>query len=99
MSGAAAKSGNPAFRCASCGLQSSMLARLIVQTIAFVAVMAALLFVPAGTVDWLGAWVFIGEMAVASVAIGVWLARHDPALLEERMSGVFRSGQARADKA
>ena len=76
-----------------------MLARLIVQTVAFVAVMAGLLFVPAGTVDWLGAWVFIGEMAVASVAIGVWLARHDPALLEERMSGVFRSGQARADKA
>src|SRR5215472_14709105 len=99
MSGAAAKSGNHAFRFASCGLQSFMLARLIVQTVAFVAVMAGLLFVPAGTVDWVGAWAFIGEMAVASVAIGVWLGRHDPALLDERMSGIFRSGQARVDKA
>ena len=76
-----------------------MLRRLITQTLAFVAVMAALLFVPAGTVDWPGAWVFMAEMAGASVAIGVWLGCHDPALLKERMAGLFRPGQARADKA
>jgi protein-S-isoprenylcysteine O-methyltransferase Ste14 len=76
-----------------------MLARLIVQTVAFVAVLAAVLFVPAGTVAWAGAWVFIAEMAVPSVVIGVWLARHDPALLRERMAGLFRPGQSRADRA
>jgi protein-S-isoprenylcysteine O-methyltransferase Ste14 len=76
-----------------------MLARLTIQTLALVAVMTALVFVPAGTIDWPGAWVFLGEMAVASVLIGAWLARRDPALLAERMQGLFRPGQARADKA
>ena len=76
----------------------NMLRRLIIQTLAFVVVMAALLFVPAGTADWPGAWAFLGEMAVASVAIGLWLARHDPGLLAERMSGLFRPGQARTDR-
>jgi protein-S-isoprenylcysteine O-methyltransferase Ste14 len=76
-----------------------MLARLTIQTFALVAVMAALMFVPAGTIHWLGAWVFLGEMAGASVLIGAWLARCDPALLAERMRGLFRPGQARVDKA
>jgi protein-S-isoprenylcysteine O-methyltransferase Ste14 len=101
MRGAAAQSGNaaPRFAALHAGYKFLMLARLIIQSVAFVAVMAALMFVPAGTLDWPGAWVFAGEMAAASVAIGVWLARHDPALLAERMSGLFRPGQARADKA
>lgn len=75
-----------------------MLARVTLQTVALVAIMATLLFVPAGTVGWPGAWVFLGEMAVASVLIGAWLARRDPALLAERMKGLFRPGQARVDK-
>jgi protein-S-isoprenylcysteine O-methyltransferase Ste14 len=76
-----------------------MLARLIIQTLAFLAVMAAVLFVPAGTVAWPAGWVFVGELVVPSALIGAWLARHDPALLAERMSGLFRPGQSRADKA
>jgi len=76
-----------------------MLARLTFQTLALVAIMAALMFVPAGTLEWPGAWVFLGEMAIASVLIGIWLARRDPGLLQERMKGLFRPGQARADKA
>ena len=76
-----------------------MLRRLIIQTVAFLAVMAALLFVPAGTVAWPAGWVFVGELVIPSVLIGVWLARHDPALLAERVSGLFRPGQSRADKA
>jgi protein-S-isoprenylcysteine O-methyltransferase Ste14 len=74
-----------------------MLARLTIQTAGFIVVLAALLFVPAGTLDWPGAWAFLGEMAAASVLIGAWLARHDPALLKERMAGLFQSGQARGD--
>jgi protein-S-isoprenylcysteine O-methyltransferase Ste14 len=76
-----------------------MLARLIRQTAALLAVMAALLFVPAGTVDWPAAWVFLGEMGAVSLAVGVWLARNDPALLKERMAGLFQGRQQRADKA
>jgi protein-S-isoprenylcysteine O-methyltransferase Ste14 len=76
-----------------------MLARLLRQTAVLLAVMAALLFVPAGTIDWPAAWVFLGEMGAVSLAVGVWLARHDPALLAERMSGLFQGRQQRADKA
>src|SRR5438270_4991372 len=69
--------------------------RFVIQSVAFLGVMAALLFVPAGTVAWPAAWVFVAELAVPSVLIGAWLARHDPALLAERMSGLFRPGQPR----
>src|ERR1700747_225468 len=75
-----------------------MLARLIIQTVAVGVAMAALLFGPAGTADWPGAWVFLCEILGASLATGAWLARHDPALLKERMSGMFQRGQPRADK-
>jgi protein-S-isoprenylcysteine O-methyltransferase Ste14 len=75
-----------------------MLRRLVIQIVAFIVVMAALMFAPAGTVDWPGAWVFLAEMVAGSVLIGGWLARHDPGLLAERLSGVFQSGQPRADK-
>jgi protein-S-isoprenylcysteine O-methyltransferase Ste14 len=75
-----------------------MIARLIRQTILLLGVMAALLFVPAGTIAWPAAWVYLIEMGAASLAIGIWLARRDPALLEERMSGLFQRRQQRWDK-
>jgi protein-S-isoprenylcysteine O-methyltransferase Ste14 len=48
-------------------------------------VMAALLFVPAQTLNYWQAWLFIGVFVGASSAITVYLAVHDPALLERRM--------------
>jgi len=51
--------------------------------------MALLLFAPAGTWRWLAGWVFLLEMGGIALAIGLWLARHDPALLAERLSGGF----------
>ncbi len=48
-------------------------------------VMAALLFVPAGTLDYLQAFVFIASFVGASAAITVYLAIRDPKLLERRM--------------
>src|SRR4051812_27478964 len=50
-------------------------------------VMAALLFVPAGTVNYLQAWVFLVVYFAASTAVTLYLVRYDPALLERRMSG------------
>ena len=49
-----------------------------------VIVLAALLFVPAGTVHYWQAWVFIVVFLVSGNAIGVWLALNDPVLLERR---------------
>jgi protein-S-isoprenylcysteine O-methyltransferase Ste14 len=50
-------------------------------------VMASLLFVPAGTLDYWQAWTFLATYFAASLAISLYLIRKDPALLARRMSG------------
>ena len=73
-------------------------ARLIVQTTLWVAAMGALLFVPAGTFAWLGAWVFLGEIWFLGLAVGFWLMRYDPILLRERTGGFVQRDQPPVDK-
>jgi protein-S-isoprenylcysteine O-methyltransferase Ste14 len=48
-------------------------------------VFAALMFVPAGTVRFWQAWIFAFVFIGASVAIGLYFRKHDPALLARRM--------------
>jgi protein-S-isoprenylcysteine O-methyltransferase Ste14 len=48
-------------------------------------VLAALLCVPAGTLNYWQAWVFIIVFAASTQAIGIYLALKNPALLERRM--------------
>lgn len=62
------------------------------------ALTGALLFVPAGTLDWPGAWIFMAEFILGALLTTLWLARHDPGLLKERMGGVFQRGQVASDK-
>ena len=50
-------------------------------------VMGLLLFVPAGTVHYWQAWVYVSIFTGASVLTTLYLVRNDPALLERRMSG------------
>ena len=50
-------------------------------------VMGLLLFVPAGTVHYWQAWVYLSIFTGASVLITLYLMRKDPALLERRMRG------------
>jgi protein-S-isoprenylcysteine O-methyltransferase Ste14 len=50
-------------------------------------VMGLLLFVPAGTVHYWQAWVYLAIFTSASVLTTLYLMRKDPALLERRMSG------------
>jgi protein-S-isoprenylcysteine O-methyltransferase Ste14 len=50
-------------------------------------VVAALLFVPAGTFDYWQAWVFVGVFTLATIIPTVYLARNDPAALQRRMHG------------
>ena len=49
-------------------------------------VLGILVFVPAGTLAYWQGWVFIIVFALSTNAIGVYLARNDPALLERRMN-------------
>jgi hypothetical protein len=51
------------------------------------AVMAALLFAIAGTLNYWQAWLFLAVYFAASLAITLYLMRYDPELLARRMSG------------
>lgn len=64
----------------------------------FMVFLWALLFWPAGTLDWWGGWVYLGEMLVGGGAIGLWLLHHDPALMRERLAGGFQKKQVFQDK-
>jgi protein-S-isoprenylcysteine O-methyltransferase Ste14 len=50
-------------------------------------VMAPLLFIPAGTLDYWQAWIFLAVYFASSLAVTLYLVKADPALLERRMSG------------
>jgi protein-S-isoprenylcysteine O-methyltransferase Ste14 len=76
----------------------AMIAKLLLQNLIWIVAMGALLFVPAGTLHWPAAWVFLGTIAILGVAGGLWLARTDPELLAERMRPMMQSGQPAADK-
>jgi protein-S-isoprenylcysteine O-methyltransferase Ste14 len=54
---------------------------------ALAVVMGLLLFVPAGTIHYWQAWVYLSIFTGASVLTTLYLMRKDPALLKRRMSG------------
>lgn len=56
------------------------------------------LFLPARTLDWWRAWVFLGVIFVAGVAGTISLNRANHGLLEERFKPLLQRGQPRADK-
>jgi protein-S-isoprenylcysteine O-methyltransferase Ste14 len=60
--------------------------RAIRSTILGAIVMAVLIFLPAGTLNYWQGWVFFALFFVASSAIGIYLAIRNPALLERRMN-------------
>jgi protein-S-isoprenylcysteine O-methyltransferase Ste14 len=75
-----------------------MFAKLIMQTFLWYGVMGLVLFLAAGTLNWSGAWVFLGQMVAISILGGGWLARRDPGLVAERLGSPIQKGQPKADK-
>jgi protein-S-isoprenylcysteine O-methyltransferase Ste14 len=59
--------------------------KLATQSLLFLFVLGALLFLPAGTFDYWEAWVFIAVWAACNLSLTVWVAINDPQLLERRM--------------
>ncbi len=76
-----------------------MLLNLIVRSVLGILAFALFLFLPAGTLDWLQAWVFLAIFIVASVAIGLWLLKTDPGLLAARMASPLSADQQPRDRA
>src|SRR5665213_3464403 len=75
-----------------------MMAKWAFQSIVWIAGMAALLFVPAGTWRWRAAWVFLASMLLIGLFSGLWLKKTDPELFAERMRLTARDEQPAADK-
>ncbi len=76
-----------------------MTARLLRKALVGLALMMMLQFLPAGTLAWPAAWIFLVEFGLASALISRWLRRHNPALLEERMKPLIQRDQKPWDKA
>jgi protein-S-isoprenylcysteine O-methyltransferase Ste14 len=71
--------------------------RWIAQAAIFVLILAAILFLSAGTLDWLMAWVYLGVFFVCLLFNGIYLARRNPELLKERSEIKPRQGVEKWD--
>ncbi len=70
---------------------------LVAQTVILFLVIALVLFLPAGTIAWFSGWVFLVLFFGFYIAVTLWLYRHNPGLLQERMT-MFKPDQKAWDK-
>jgi protein-S-isoprenylcysteine O-methyltransferase Ste14 len=75
-----------------------MLLSLVVKTLIWLAFMAALMFVPAGTIAWVQAWIYLALMGISGTVITTWLYIHDPDLLAQRAASPVQREQAAWDR-
>lgn len=75
-------------------LVKDLAGRLVIMFLLF----ASLLFVSAGTLSWLAGWLFLILYFGFGILLSLWLLRHDPGLLKERMRGLSRSDQKSWDR-
>ena len=72
--------------------------KLIAGIISNIAIFGVLLFVPAGTLNWWRAWIFLSVLAIATVASTISIYRVNKAVLEERFKSPLQKGQPLVDK-
>jgi protein-S-isoprenylcysteine O-methyltransferase Ste14 len=77
---------------------SSLIKRMLVQTVIWLGITGALLFGSAGTLRWPQAWIFLAELGGLGLISGFAIAKRDPALLRERMSRPIQKEQKSWDK-
>ena len=61
--------------------------RLVLSSVIGLGALALLLFLPAGTLNYWQAWVFIAAFTVATIVPSLYLAKTNPAALQRRMHG------------
>jgi protein-S-isoprenylcysteine O-methyltransferase Ste14 len=71
---------------------------LTLEFLGLVVVFALVLFLAAGTIFWAAGWVYLLLFFGADGALGLWLLRHDPGLLQERLTGFGKPGEPTWDK-
>ncbi len=70
----------------------------LLKLLAWTVLIAALILCPAGTLAYPGAWVFIGLFAARGLAMILWLSKHSPGLLRERMASPVQRAQKPWDR-
>ena len=75
-----------------------LILNLLVQTIVWFGFMGVIIFSAAGTIDYAGGWLYLGEMVAISVVFGLHVGRVDPGLLKERLKPPIQKDQPLADK-
>ncbi len=71
---------------------------MIVRTAVWSVFSAALLFVPAGTINWPEGWIYLAIVCGLGLVSGLIIAKHDPALVKERMGAPVQKEQKSWDK-
>jgi protein-S-isoprenylcysteine O-methyltransferase Ste14 len=77
---------------------SKLHVRAIKSAIFGIIAFAALIFLPAGTLNYWQGWAFLAAFVFSTLIITVYLARHDPKLLERRMSAGSQAEKEPAQK-
>lgn len=75
-----------------------LMRKFVVRTTIWLILLGLLLFGAAGTLSWPEAWVYLAWATAISFGGGLWLARHDPALLKERLGSLIQRDQKGWDK-
>lgn len=60
------------------------MASLLIRFAVVTAILIGLLFIPAGRLDWWQGWLFVFGYTAFVLVYGLWVMRHDPALIRER---------------
>ena len=75
-----------------------LIRRLVIQNTVWIVTLGALLFVPAGTLRWRAAWLFLATLGGLGILGGLWFSKINPGLLAERMQPMMQKDQPAADK-
>src|SRR5262245_3683701 len=70
---------------------------LAANLVGMMAVFGVVLFGAAGTLAWTAGWIFLVLFSLFTVTLSLWLLKHDPGLLKERMT-LFKPDQKAWDK-
>ena len=77
---------------------NGLVRRLVTQTFLWLAITAALLFVPAGTLRWPEAWIFLALWLAGGLVSGLSLAKQNPDILKERLRSPMQQAQKGWDR-
>jgi len=72
--------------------------RILLQLVLWTVLLGVLIFWPAGTLDYPGAWVLLALYALGGLAMILWLSKRDPRLLRERMASPWQREQKSWDR-